>query len=294
MTIRGTLTENAANTEWTTDKDNRYTKQEPVKKEKEITCTACGARVPMGSKFCFSCGAPIVDMICTACGARVPVGSKFCFSCGAPILDNAKSRGVSKNESSRITVNPVSDQEKKNVVSHGFNERASLHNRVSSAGNSIAGVRKKLGIAVIILGFVIAVLGGAAAGTLSDSYQPLETRDAYRDPNTGELVIYDYGTIGGNSEAVSYYNSMKILFIVAGIIITCAGAGMYLSGKIYEETKSVKKRGQVIGLDSLGASIEFDDGSRVRMPYLAKVVLVNGDRGIFEMKENTIIGFQKQ
>lgn len=44
----------------------------------------------------------------------------------------------------------------------------------------------------------------------------------------------------------------------------------------------------------LGASIEFDDGSRARIPYLSKLVLVIGDTGMFEMKENTIIGFKKK
>ena len=54
-----------------------------------LTCTACGATLPKGAKFCLECGAkvaptptPDADMItCPGCGATVPK-KKFCPECG--------------------------------------------------------------------------------------------------------------------------------------------------------------------------------------------------------------------
>ena len=79
-----------------------------------------------------------------------------------------------------------------------------------------------------------------------------------------------------------------------GIVVACIGIKFYSSGRKYENEKSIQRHGKIVGLDMLGASIEFDDGSRARIPYLSKLVLVIGDTGMFEMKENTIIGFKKK
>ena len=47
-------------------------------------CTACGAQIPAGSKFCPECGAKqSASAFCTACGAEIAPGSKFCPECGA-------------------------------------------------------------------------------------------------------------------------------------------------------------------------------------------------------------------
>lgn len=47
-------------------------------------CTACGAQIPAGSKFCPECGAKQnAGTFCTECGAQIPAGSKFCPECGA-------------------------------------------------------------------------------------------------------------------------------------------------------------------------------------------------------------------
>lgn len=54
------------------------------REEKGETCPNCGGSVPSGSKFCPSCGAPIVrDRYCSQCGAKLAPGAKFCSSCGA-------------------------------------------------------------------------------------------------------------------------------------------------------------------------------------------------------------------
>ncbi len=47
-------------------------------------CTACGASIPAGSKFCPECGAKQASSaFCTSCGKEIPAGTKFCPECGA-------------------------------------------------------------------------------------------------------------------------------------------------------------------------------------------------------------------
>ena len=47
-------------------------------------CTACGAAIPAGSKFCPECGAKQnAGGFCTSCGTAIPAGTKFCPECGA-------------------------------------------------------------------------------------------------------------------------------------------------------------------------------------------------------------------
>jgi membrane protease subunit (stomatin/prohibitin family) len=53
-----------------------------------IICQNCGARNPVGTKFCGNCGtglAPVAKIVCPKCKAENPAGMKFCGSCGAPL-----------------------------------------------------------------------------------------------------------------------------------------------------------------------------------------------------------------
>ena len=46
-------------------------------------CSACGAAIPAGSKFCPECGAKQnAATFCTNCGTEIPAGTKFCPECG--------------------------------------------------------------------------------------------------------------------------------------------------------------------------------------------------------------------
>lgn len=59
------------------------------------TCTACGAAIAPGARFCTNCGAsapvpqtkaPAGDVLfCTNCGMKIQPGAKFCTGCGAKI-----------------------------------------------------------------------------------------------------------------------------------------------------------------------------------------------------------------
>jgi membrane protease subunit (stomatin/prohibitin family) len=47
-------------------------------------CSACGASIAAGSKFCPECGAKQnTGSFCSACGKEIPAGTKFCPECGA-------------------------------------------------------------------------------------------------------------------------------------------------------------------------------------------------------------------
>jgi membrane protease subunit (stomatin/prohibitin family) len=47
-------------------------------------CSACGAQIAAGAKFCPECGAKqATESFCTSCGKPIPAGTKFCPECGA-------------------------------------------------------------------------------------------------------------------------------------------------------------------------------------------------------------------
>ena len=47
-------------------------------------CTACGAAMPAGAKFCMNCGqARPTARFCPECGTKAQDGARFCMNCGA-------------------------------------------------------------------------------------------------------------------------------------------------------------------------------------------------------------------
>ncbi|HUS77077.1 MAG TPA: SPFH domain-containing protein [Patescibacteria group bacterium] len=50
---------------------------------KTVKCPSCGADVPEGNKFCGNCGSKMqVENVCSNCGTKNAPGNKFCASCG--------------------------------------------------------------------------------------------------------------------------------------------------------------------------------------------------------------------
>ncbi len=47
-----------------------------------VTCPRCGAKNPVGHKFCPECGGSL-EKICPECGAKQEADDKFCGNCGA-------------------------------------------------------------------------------------------------------------------------------------------------------------------------------------------------------------------
>jgi class 3 adenylate cyclase/tetratricopeptide (TPR) repeat protein len=76
-----------------------------------MPCGACGARNPVGSRFCNQCGAP-QHALCPECGESVAPGSRFCNLCGARLAGDAvaavhpvpASRGASNSEVRLVSV----------------------------------------------------------------------------------------------------------------------------------------------------------------------------------------------
>jgi membrane protease subunit (stomatin/prohibitin family) len=53
-----------------------------------IICQNCGAKNPIGTRFCGNCGAslaPVAKIICPKCKTENPASMKFCGNCGAPL-----------------------------------------------------------------------------------------------------------------------------------------------------------------------------------------------------------------
>ena len=56
----------------------------PAPAQAKAVCTACGASIAAGAKFCPECGAKQnAGAFCTSCGKEIPSGTKFCPECGA-------------------------------------------------------------------------------------------------------------------------------------------------------------------------------------------------------------------
>ena len=56
----------------------------PASSSAGSVCSACGAQISAGAKFCPECGAKQQSSaFCFSCGHEIPVGTKFCPECGA-------------------------------------------------------------------------------------------------------------------------------------------------------------------------------------------------------------------
>ncbi|MDP2949884.1 MAG: zinc ribbon domain-containing protein [Chloroflexota bacterium] len=53
-----------------------------------LPCSACGKLVPLGDRFCSSCGAAQARL-CPSCGAARPASDTFCGECGAHLESEA-------------------------------------------------------------------------------------------------------------------------------------------------------------------------------------------------------------
>ncbi|HZB71547.1 MAG TPA: adenylate/guanylate cyclase domain-containing protein, partial [Acidimicrobiales bacterium] len=49
------------------------------------TCGTCGAANPASSRFCGSCGTPLLGLACPSCAALNPEGQRFCGQCGTAL-----------------------------------------------------------------------------------------------------------------------------------------------------------------------------------------------------------------
>ncbi len=59
--------------------------------EKQISCPACQAKIPMDARFCSNCGHQIVTINkCPQCGQDLPAGANFCMNCGTKVEKKSK------------------------------------------------------------------------------------------------------------------------------------------------------------------------------------------------------------
>ncbi len=80
-----------------------------------IVCSSCGKAINKGSKFCSSCGAPIMPLteekpknrVCPNCGNVVPPDLKFCTECGTLVgisNDNTVSEQETTPQKGNLTI----------------------------------------------------------------------------------------------------------------------------------------------------------------------------------------------
>ena len=211
-------------------------------------------------------------MYCSHCGKELNREVKFCPACGGRIGTEQSSvvPEVLKQTNSSADINPEESVSSKNMVRS----------------------RKILGNIAIILGLLALICGYMMIG-VANSHKPINVQNAYRD-NNGNLVVYDTFQMGGNSEAEASANTLKTLFWIGGAFMIVLGIGLRASGSAFEKKKTISKRGRVIDLDVLVATLEHEDGARMRYVYRpADLVLVIGDQGVFEMKDDRIVDFKK-
>lgn len=131
---------------------------------KSTTCPACGHPPPVGAKFCNKCGEPLADAVrqpqpsrsagpsddpiavlgnaqaCPSCGAPTPEGATTCFKCGKPVLQTGTDAPL--HEDPQPVPSKAKDEKVGGCVMWGA------------------------GIFFILLGLVVLIAGGIAAGLL--------------------------------------------------------------------------------------------------------------------------------
>lgn len=66
-----------------------------------IDCSTCGSQNPPTSKFCGSCGTPVV-VGCPMCHAPITPGQRFCIDCGAALAEHSASNQVAPLAERRV------------------------------------------------------------------------------------------------------------------------------------------------------------------------------------------------
>lgn len=228
-------------------------------------------------------------IVCPKCRKMLVKGSKFCAFCGASLNEVV-------NENKKL-LDEASNLYKHDEPGKGSDGNEQIDkpadNTKRQIDDTVGAARKKVGTWIIILGVICGIGGFICSSILSDSYQPLDMYSGYRDPNSGELVIFDQGKIGGSYEGVAYYDNLKIYFIIGGFLISCVGMAFYSNGAKYERLPSTTRTGKVVGIDNFSASVEFEDGTREKLGYRPTIVMIAGDKGEFVIKGNAIIAFNK-
>ena len=239
-------------------------------------------------------------MYCTNCGKEIKSNSKFCPFCGNAVNNSGQNEIISEKQREQETNRENRNSNYPNItdsfMEQGNPIRNSQNNFDSKTNKNRAGnLYIKAGIILLILGLACGGGGFLVTGELIDHYQGLSAGVAYYSAS-GERHVLSSGTIGGNAEAVSYYETMRTVGLVIGIALAVMGVIYILIGISRNSLPVERKRGRVLEVKTiLGyATVEFDDGTRRKVNVYPEIVVVEGDYGEFEIKGNHVIGFTKK
>ena len=73
--------------------------------ENTFSCPKCSARVPVGQRFCGTCGEKF-EYRCIHCGAVINITASFCTNCGQPLTPPAQQRSQTLLETGTMPYQP--------------------------------------------------------------------------------------------------------------------------------------------------------------------------------------------
>lgn len=231
-------------------------------------------------------------MFCGQCGEKLSDTAKFCHKCGKPTIIKENDR--KKEIIDRKTLIIGSSENMLDVENKKYEEKAIVtQNRLERDSISSAG---KIFLIVIVIGIIVALVGFCGTSKLSDSYEGNSISIGYKDSN-GNFHTTQTGTIGGNSEAVEFYDGLAIVFIAFVLIFIIYLFVFWMRKYSYDNMPVIRKKGIIIEKSEqviCSITIDFEDGTREKLNYdIAKFIFVIGDCGHFEYKKKQLIAYEK-
>ncbi len=150
---------------------------------------------------------------------------------------------------------------------------------------------KKVLAILFIVGGIAGILFGFVSGKMSDDYKGVSMQMGHYE--NGKMVINQGSDvmIGGNAEGVSKFKLYSTLGYALGAIFIIGGVINLVTLKVEKKMPVKKKAGKVIEKHGNIIVIQGTDGKRERLIAEQDVILMNGDAGYFEIRNQRIIGF---
>ena len=150
---------------------------------------------------------------------------------------------------------------------------------------------QKGSIIIIFIGICL-LLSGIFFSHMSDRNKGISASSGYI--SNGQYVAVEQGRVGANPQGERAFRTLSVLAYVTGSLFAFLGIVLFIKLKKKSSAAVVKRRGTVIDkLENRIVVIEFSDGMRRKCIPEESVFLTIGDSGIFLLKKDIIIQFEK-